>query len=49
MMEEIAYRFLHYTELCDYSDDQAYETLAMMYGIPEDFLRENLWKSTGRL
>lgn len=42
MMEEIAYRFLH-------SDDQAYETLAMMYGIPEDFLRENLWKSTGRL
>lgn len=49
MMEEIAFRFLHYTELCDYSDDQAYETLAMEYGLSEAFIRENIWKSTGRL
>ena len=49
MMEEIAYRFLHYTELCNYTEEQAYETLSMMYGVSEEFLRENLWKSTGRL
>lgn len=51
MIEELEFKFLHYTELCGYSDDQAYETLAMMYGVSEEFLRENLLKkkSTGRL
>lgn len=49
MMEEIEFRFLHYTELCGWSHDQAYKTLSMLYGVSEEFLRENLWKSTGRL
>lgn len=44
MIEELEYRFLHLTELCGDSEEQAYETLAMEYGLSKAFIKEHLWK-----